>query len=148
MSSFDKDGSSIKNEDFRASVGGLTYDRNVKTTAKPEELQFLNQPEGFHKSQEKMGDKISLNDLGSVDKRSGKEKKPCEDFEEILELVGSESRYQKILLYGILCPIVGIIPLLALNALFMWDTPDHWCHVPGIVQGMSITDWKNKTLPR
>ncbi|CAL8092584.1 unnamed protein product [Orchesella dallaii] len=73
--------------------------------------------------------------------------KKCEDFEEILEVVGSQGRFQKILLYAVLCPIVTVSPFLVLNTVFMWDVPDHSCHVPGRDPDMSIEEWKNLTLP-
>lgn len=74
--------------------------------------------------------------------------KPCTDFDQILELIGSEGKFQKILLYGVLCPMVTISPFLGMQVLFMWDIPEHYCHVPGWNSSeMSLVSWKNLTLP-
>lgn len=73
--------------------------------------------------------------------------KLCTDFDEILEMIGSQGKFQQILLYVVLCPIVTVSPFLVLNTVFMWDIPDHYCHVPGKPAETTIEEWKNLTLP-
>jgi len=72
------------------------------------------------------------------------------DFEEILEVVGSQGIFQKRLLYGILWPMMALCPFLTYGIVFILDIPDHWCHVPGRNEsGSSFTmeEWKNMTIP-
>lgn len=81
------------------------------------------------------------------EEEKGKNEK-CEDFDDLLEIVGSQNAYQKFLLYVVLCPITAIEPILALNILFMLYEPDHWCSVPGRPDGTALEAWKNLTIPR
>lgn len=76
-----------------------------------------------------------------------KEKKETE-FEDILNLIGSQGRYQKILLYGILCPFIAASPFFVLNQIFLLDIPDHWCKVEYGNFTYELDEWKNLTIPR
>lgn len=81
------------------------------------------------------------------DLKNPQPEKKCEDFDEILEVIGSAGKFQKILLYAVLCPIVTIYPFSELSSVFMWDIPEHFCHVPGKPDNVSLESWKNLTLP-
>jgi hypothetical protein len=70
-----------------------------------------------------------------------------DEFDEILELAGTRGRFQKILVFAVLGPIIMAQPILSLNALFMLHEPDHFCHVPGRNNETDIELWKNLTLP-
>jgi len=72
----------------------------------------------------------------------------CEDFDDILDIIGSQGRFQKLFLYAVLCPITAIEPILNLNLLFMLFEPDHWCAVDGRPENMTTGAWKNLTIPR
>lgn len=159
MGDFDKGNLSINNEDSGGMFYGFSYgnggsarqDEDDETEAKTEELQPLNEAAVDNNNYDKMGDKVSPDSFGDnseKDEKATKENKPCEDFEEILNLVGAEERFQKIMLYGVICPIVAVCPFLILNNIFMWDIPDHWCHVEGKGPDISVDDWKNLTVPR
>lgn len=91
--------------------------------------------------------KDSLSSANGTYQKTTKDRKKCEDFDEILDMVGSEGKFQKILLYAVLCPIVTVSPFLVLNTVFMWDVPDHYCRVPGMEADMDLEVWKNRTLP-
>ncbi|XP_035218995.1 carcinine transporter-like isoform X2 [Stegodyphus dumicola] len=52
------------------------------------------------------------------------------DFENILKEVGSFGSFQKILLMGILVPALIVSPWFSMDAIFLSNTPDHWCYVP------------------
>ncbi|CAG7726486.1 unnamed protein product [Allacma fusca] len=82
---------------------------------------------------------------GGEDWREAAEK--LKDFDDILEMVGSEGKYQKLILYGVVTPITMAFPFLVLQWIFMLSIPDHWCHVPGKPDDTSLFDWKNQTLP-
>lgn len=73
--------------------------------------------------------------------------KECRDFDEILEVIGSSGKFQKIFLYTVVCPIIAMYPFPSLSTIFMWDIPDHFCHVPGKPNNISLETWKNLTLP-
>ena len=73
--------------------------------------------------------------------------KEIEDFDELLDIVGSEGRFQKILLYGYLGPLSLLVPLFMYNIVFMVYQPDHWCHVPGRNSTTDLDTWKSLTLP-
>ena len=68
-------------------------------------------------------------------------------FEKILESVGDKGRYQKYLLWLFVVPLNLIIPWTVLVQVFQASVPDHWCHVPGKPENMSLEIWKNKTIP-
>ncbi|CAG7834483.1 unnamed protein product [Allacma fusca] len=71
----------------------------------------------------------------------------CDDFDDILEIIGSQGKFQKILLYGVLAPLTAAEPLFILNIIFMLFEPDHWCHVPGRDNLTDVETWKNLTIP-
>ncbi|CAG7785459.1 unnamed protein product [Allacma fusca] len=71
----------------------------------------------------------------------------CDDFDDILEIIGSQGKFQKILLYGVLAPVIAAEPLFILNMFFVLFEPDHWCHVPGRDNLTDAEMWKNLTLP-
>lgn len=139
------------------SSNSKVYQEDLLRTASPEEMQPLKDPD----PEDAPPGMIVLTDVSGGGSGGGKgnnnndgvsqhaKGKPCEDFDEILEMIGTEGKFQKILLYAVLCPIVTVSPFLILITVFMWDTPDHYCHVPGRDDlEMSLEDWKNLTLPR
>lgn len=69
-------------------------------------------------------------------------------FEKLLEEVGDSGRYQQLLYWLFVVPINFLIPWVALVPIFMTSTPDHWCHVPGRPQDISLDEWKALTIPR
>lgn len=73
--------------------------------------------------------------------------KPVEDFDDILNIIGSQGKFQKFLLYAVVCPITAIQPFITLNVIFMLFTPDHWCLVPGRDNDTDIETWKTLTIP-
>ncbi|CAG7837136.1 unnamed protein product [Allacma fusca] len=73
--------------------------------------------------------------------------KNLKDFDDILEIVGSEGKYQKLMLYGVMTPLTIVCPFLVLQWIFMLSVPDHWCHVPGRPDDMDPLAWKNLTVP-
>jgi hypothetical protein len=81
------------------------------------------------------------------DETKTKEEK-CEDFDDILDIIGSQGRFQKFFLYAVLGPITTIEPILNLNILFMLYEPDHWCSVAGRPENATVEAWKNLTIPR
>jgi hypothetical protein len=78
---------------------------------------------------------------------SPKVTKTKDEFDEILELAGSQGRFQKILVFAVLGPIIIAQPILTLNALFMLHEPDHFCFVPGRSNETNVEHWKNLTIP-
>ena len=72
----------------------------------------------------------------------------CEDFDDLLDLVGAEGRFQKLFLYAVLGPVSLLAPLFMFNIIFMVYEPDHWCHVPGRDNETDLETWKNLTLPK
>lgn len=74
-------------------------------------------------------------------------RKSLEDFDDVLDIIGSQGKFQKFLLYAVVCPITAIQPFLTLNAIFMLFTPEHWCHVPGRDNETSLDQWKILTIP-
>ncbi|OXA38895.1 Organic cation transporter 1 [Folsomia candida] len=96
------------------------------------------------------GDSASASDPLTVEPE--KTRRPvCSDFDDILSIIGSEGRYQKLLTYGFLAPLMIISPLLELSSVFLFDIPNHWCHVPAPHSSYFSPDndtaWKNATLP-
>ena len=69
------------------------------------------------------------------------------DFDEILEDIGGEGKYQKFLLYGFVGPVSLMVPFFMFNIVFMLYEPEHWCHVPGRDNSTDMETWKNLTLP-
>jgi len=76
------------------------------------------------------------------------DKEASKDFDDVLKLVGSEHKYQRVLLYFILCPITAISAFVMMNNIFLLDIPDHWCHVPGRPDDTDLATWKSKTIPK
>jgi len=72
------------------------------------------------------------------------------DFDDVLEIVGSTSKYQRFFLYGILFPLSIFESLFAINLWFLLDEPNHWCNVPGPAtnETANVDAWKNLTIPR
>jgi len=70
-----------------------------------------------------------------------------DEFDEILELAGSQGKFQKILVFFVLGPIIMAQPIFTLNALFMLHVPEHHCFVPGRLPDMDMDTWKNLTIP-
>ncbi|XP_071533086.1 LOW QUALITY PROTEIN: organic cation transporter 1-like [Panulirus ornatus] len=69
-------------------------------------------------------------------------------FERVLAAVGTEGRYQKLLLYGFMLPLSFYSPFGASSLLLMMSTPGHTCHVPGRPwRNLSLHEWQNMTLP-
>lgn len=139
MNDFGKGNVSINNggvdssfHSYSNSAGDATrQDWNDVETAKPEELQPLKDPCDKNYKHVNMDSKSSqdLKQMGINNNDPGQAKKvekTCEDFEEILELVGSKGKFQKILLYAILCPIVTVSPFLLLNTVFLWVREESW----------------------
>ncbi|OXA51668.1 organic cation transporter protein [Folsomia candida] len=90
----------------------------------------------------------SPNTLKNGGKSGGKNgRKKCTDFDDILTMIGSEGKFQKIILYGVVCPFITVSPFLVLNNIFLLDIPNHWCTVPGMGNDTDIETWKNWTLP-
>ncbi|CAG7837135.1 unnamed protein product [Allacma fusca] len=75
-------------------------------------------------------------------------KKKFKDFDDILEIVGGNGKYQKIILFGVVTPLIIICPLFVMNRIFIMSVPDHWCHVPGKPNETSTEEWKNMTIPK
>jgi hypothetical protein len=74
--------------------------------------------------------------------------KNVHEFDDILDIVGSQGKYQKFLLYGFILPFSALMPFFTLNTIFLLSEPDHWCHVMGREDtSLSLEQWKNLTLP-
>ncbi|XP_045126334.1 solute carrier family 22 member 7-like isoform X4 [Portunus trituberculatus] len=69
-------------------------------------------------------------------------------FEKVLEEVGDSGQYQRLLYWLYVVPINFLIPWVPLAVIFMTSTPDHWCHVPGRPNQVSLEEWKFLTIPR
>lgn len=79
----------------------------------------------------------------------GTELSYVEEFDDILEVVGSFGRYQKWLLLLIFMPVSFFAAFTSNLFLFQMVLPDHWCHVPGRENtSLSVTAWHNLTRPR
>ena len=58
-------------------------------------------------------------------------------------------RFQKIVLWGVLSPLMVILPLSWMNEIFLLNVPTHWCDHP-MQKGMNATEllaWKQCFLP-
>lgn len=123
MNNFDKGKPAISskksggmNHDYSNGNGFGSNRQDEVDAATSEEQQPLMEPVVGNKHQAEMDEKGSLqNGHGESSGKTMKESKPCEDFEEILNLVGAEQKFQKILLYGVICPIVATTPFLLLH---------------------------------
>ncbi|XP_055944940.1 organic cation transporter 1-like [Argiope bruennichi] len=56
------------------------------------------------------------------------------EFEDLLEEIGDYGWFQKKMMATFLCPVSMALPVLAMNILFLVNTPDHWCHVPEVAR--------------
>jgi len=75
--------------------------------------------------------------------------KNVEDFQDILEIVGSQGKYQRRYLYFMLCPMMVVLGLVYTHTLFMLFVPEHHCSVPephGTYR--ALTDGNNTSLPQ
>jgi hypothetical protein len=70
-----------------------------------------------------------------------------EEFDDLLELIGSRGRYQKFLLYGALVPISFILALLSYSTLFTLFIPDHHCSPDVELDPTELETWKIKNIP-
>ncbi|KAK8737864.1 hypothetical protein OTU49_004283 [Cherax quadricarinatus] len=68
-------------------------------------------------------------------------------FERVMAAVGTEGRYQKLLLYCFMLPLSFYSPFGASSLLLMLSTPTHTCHVPGRGEDFTAEEWHNMTLP-
>lgn len=70
-------------------------------------------------------------------------------FDEIMERVGNNGRFQKRFKYIFNIAMVVCVSMLYMNIVLAMSVPDHWCHVPGRENtSFSVQEWKNLTLPR
>ncbi|CAL8072316.1 unnamed protein product [Orchesella dallaii] len=95
-------------------------------------------------------DSIPLEDLNKlIDNTKPDAKKRPRDFDDVLEIVGSTSTYQRFILYGILLPLSIFEALFSINLWFLMDEPNHWCNVPNNgSKPENLDSWKNLTIPR
>lgn len=71
-------------------------------------------------------------------------------YEQIMTAVGTEGRYQKLLIYAFILPLSFYTPFGASSLLLILSTPSHSCHVPrfpGKQQSLSTEQWLNLTIP-
>ncbi|KAK4311872.1 hypothetical protein Pmani_016656 [Petrolisthes manimaculis] len=70
-------------------------------------------------------------------------------FEQIMTAVGTEGRYQKLLIYAFMLPLSFYTPFGASSLLLILSTPNHSCHVPRFPgqQNLSTEQWQNLTVP-
>ncbi|KFM65312.1 Organic cation transporter 1, partial [Stegodyphus mimosarum] len=54
------------------------------------------------------------------------------EFENILEKIGGNGRYQTHLVILFLIPITMLLPIINMNVIFMASVPDHWCYEPEV----------------
>jgi hypothetical protein len=71
-----------------------------------------------------------------------------EEFDDLLQFVGSNGRFQKFFLYGALVPIQFILALLSYITVFTLFIPDHFCS-PGVpMEPNELEAWKVKNIPK
>lgn len=71
-----------------------------------------------------------------------------EEFEKILDSVGSFGRYQKWMVAVVIAPTSFGIAFILSVIIFQTLVPAHWCHVPGRENTSFTADqWKNLTIP-
>lgn len=70
-------------------------------------------------------------------------------YEQIMTAVGTEGRYQKLLIYAFILPLSFYTPFGASSLLLILSTPSHSCHVPRFPgkQSLSTDQWLNLTVP-
>jgi hypothetical protein len=71
-----------------------------------------------------------------------------EEFDDLLEFVGSNGRYQNFLLYGALVPISFILALLSFSTIFTLFIPDHFCSPGFEMEPQELEAWKIKHIPK
>lgn len=72
------------------------------------------------------------------------------EFEDLIEEIDGQGRYQKRLLYVVLSPLFFFLPLSWLNELFLLHVPDHWCYHPS-QENLSLSEvaeWRECFLPK
>ncbi|XP_049959060.1 solute carrier family 22 member 7-like isoform X1 [Schistocerca serialis cubense] len=73
----------------------------------------------------------------------------CIKFEDIMEDIGSNGKFQKRLNIIFNCVSVIFNTTSSYSKLIAITVPDHWCHVPGReAANFSVEAWKNLTIPR
>lgn len=83
------------------------------------------------------------------------EKEPAETtFDEILEIVGSEGRFQNIFNWLFNFGYGLVLSMSFMNYTLAIVAPDHWCHVPRTYlntsvsyENLTIEQWRNFTVP-
>ena len=68
--------------------------------------------------------------------------------DELFGAVGEYGWYQRRLLGLFVLPVCFYIPVAYLSVLMQLNVPDHWCHVPGRPENVTMQQWWNITLPR
>ncbi|KAF0294957.1 Solute carrier family 22 member 21 [Amphibalanus amphitrite] len=68
--------------------------------------------------------------------------------DELLSAAGDCGGYQRRLVGLFVLPVCFYIPVAYLTVLMQLSLPDHWCHVPGRPENVSLQQWWNSTLPR
>ncbi|RXG53382.1 Solute carrier family 22 member 7 [Armadillidium vulgare] len=69
-------------------------------------------------------------------------------FEKVLQNVGADEKYQKLLIIFYLIPLALINAMGGVNKTLLFTTPEHSCKVPGhLKQNVSLNEWKNLTIP-
>ncbi|CAG7696955.1 unnamed protein product [Allacma fusca] len=89
---------------------------------------------------------FEMDDPSQASKSNGAVNTKTEDFDQLLDKVGSIGSYQKIFLYAVLGPITALMPFFSLSSIFILSEPEHWCHVPGR-NVTTMEEWKRLTIP-
>ncbi|XP_045109904.1 organic cation transporter protein-like isoform X2 [Portunus trituberculatus] len=72
----------------------------------------------------------------------------AQDFDDILEVVGSFGRYQKKMMFLIFMPVSFFAAFTSNLFLFQMVMPDYWCHTPGREKtSLSLAQWHQLTRP-
>ncbi|XP_063879611.1 organic cation transporter 1-like isoform X2 [Scylla paramamosain] len=72
----------------------------------------------------------------------------AQDFDDILEVVGSFGRYQKMMMFLIFMPVSFFAAFTSNLFLFQMVLPDYWCHTPGRENtSLSLAEWRQLTRP-
>ncbi|XP_035211209.1 solute carrier family 22 member 5-like isoform X2 [Stegodyphus dumicola] len=67
------------------------------------------------------------------------------EFEDILEEIGGNGKYQKHLIIFLLIPVTMLLPIINMNVIFMASVPDHWCYEPEVATS-NLTIVQQKAL--
>ncbi|KAL7648662.1 UNVERIFIED_CONTAM: hypothetical protein RMT77_000569 [Armadillidium vulgare] len=95
-------------------------------------------------------DKDSSQPLGGGGDEEGDstDAKNVSAFEKVLQNVGADEKYQKLLIIFYLIPLALINAMGGVNKTLLFTTPEHSCKVPGhLKQNVSLNEWKNLTIP-